>query len=119
MKKSLFGDMFDFDDDGELDEVEQAAEMLYLESFDEEDGEDESDEDEDYLDSDELWDEEDDDYDDDDDYDSIDDGWDDQHFGVKATGERPSVKQEQYRHSISEDHMQAQATLEEIDRSAW
>ena len=37
MKKndSLFGDMFDFNGDGELDEAESAAKLSYLESFDE------------------------------------------------------------------------------------
>ena len=40
MKKSLFGGLFDFDDDGELDVVEKAAELLYLESFDEDNEED-------------------------------------------------------------------------------
>lgn len=51
MKKSFFGDMFDFDDNGELDEVEQAAEFLYLESFmDEEDDEEDDDDDLDDLD---------------------------------------------------------------------
>ena len=33
MKKPLFGEMFDFNDDGEADESEQTAELLYLESL--------------------------------------------------------------------------------------
>lgn len=33
MKKSLFGDMFDLNGDGEVDESEQTAEFLYLESL--------------------------------------------------------------------------------------
>ena len=37
MKKndSLFGDMFELNGDDEVDEAESAAELLYLESFDE------------------------------------------------------------------------------------
>jgi hypothetical protein len=73
MKKSLFGGLFDFDDDGELDEVEKAAELLYLESFDEDNEEDdETDDDFDISEPDDIWEEDDDDCDDDDD-----DDWDD------------------------------------------
>lgn len=33
MKTKFFGDMFDFNDDGEVDEIESAAEILYLETL--------------------------------------------------------------------------------------
>ena len=38
MEKSLFGRLFDFNDDGETDESEEAAEVKYLESFEDDDG---------------------------------------------------------------------------------
>lgn len=45
MPKSFFGRLFDFNDDGEVDEAESAAELLYLESFDGEDVADDGDDD--------------------------------------------------------------------------
>ncbi len=61
MLKSFFGRLFDFNDDNEVDEAEETAELLYLESFDDEeapsdDNDDwDDDEDEDWDDSSSDW----------------------------------------------------------------
>ncbi|MBR2190897.1 MAG: hypothetical protein IJ883_04620 [Eubacterium sp.] len=49
MSDDLFGDMFDLDNDGEIDDIEKAAEIGFMsESFDEDEYDDEDlDEDED------------------------------------------------------------------------
>lgn len=57
MSKGLFGDMFDFDNDGKLNSFEQAAELGFISDCMDEDEDNRS---EDYLDTDE--------FDDDDDY---------------------------------------------------
>ena len=70
MKKSIFGDLFDFDGDGEVDEAEQTAELLYLEDLGNEENDAEpdddlsdEDDDEDDEEGDDNWETEDDDSD--------------------------------------------------------
>jgi len=76
MKKSIFGDLFDFDGDGEMDEAEQTAELVYLEDLGNEENDAEPDDDlsdEDEDDEDESWNDDEDDEEGDDNWETEDD----------------------------------------------